>query len=61
MYKLNFNLKLCMVVVNIITVIYFSDMCHGVYYHLVRFKLNTPLVHEGKKDKLHKEVHYSIF
>jgi hypothetical protein len=41
-----------MVVVDIITMVYFSDMCHGVCYNLVHFELNTPLMHEGKKGQI---------
>ena len=34
--------------------IYFSNMCYGVYYHVVKFQLKTPPMRgENKKDKLH--------
>jgi len=25
--------------------IYFSNMCYGVYYHVVKFQLKTPPIH----------------
>ena len=29
--------------------IYFSNMCYGVYYYVVKFQLKTPLMHEEIK------------
>jgi len=37
--------------------IYFSNMCYGVYYYVVKFQLKTPPMHgEMKKTKLQQGV-----
>ena len=30
--------------------IYFSNMCYGVYYYVVKFQLKTPSMHEEIKN-----------